>query len=146
MPCNLENIELGKQFFDMVAENGNVYLQCQSVGQFMVRRCAEMLFWHQELRTCSIERPLTKTGVCQTFPCRNDGVCEDLGNSNFQCHCKKGFTGAFCEEEVDVCLSQPCMNGGRCVSSNGDYNCICQDNLVDKSCATGSFISIFTRT
>merc|ERR1712204_63344 len=30
------------------------------------------------------------------------------------------------------------MGGGRCVSHPGGFNCICQDKLVDDSCATGA--------
>jgi len=137
-PCSLEDIMKGKQFYELPSAAGNVFLQCTSENQFLVTKCADMLFWHQELRTCSIERPLEKTGVCKTYPCLNDGECIDLGSSNFQCLCKEGYTGSMCEEVIDFCLNEPCQMGGRCVSHPGGYNCICQDKLVDDSCSTGA--------
>ncbi len=87
----------GKQFYELPTAAGNVFLQCTSENQFLVTKCADMLFWHQELRTCSIERPLEKNGICKTYPCLNDGECIDLGSSNFQCLCKEGYTGSMCE-------------------------------------------------
>ncbi|GBM50339.1 hypothetical protein AVEN_154364-1 [Araneus ventricosus] len=34
---------------------------------------------------------------------------------SFYCNCSGGFTGALCDEEVDECLSFPCMNNGTCI-------------------------------
>ena len=126
-----------KQFFQLISAGQNVFLQCTGEMTFVVSRCAELLYWHQELRTCSIEPALPKTGVCNTYPCRNDGECIDLGGSNFQCSCKPGFNGALCESAIDFCVNYPCQNGGRCVSHTTGYNCICSNNVVDDSCATG---------
>ena len=114
-----------------------MFLQCTGEMTFIVSKCAEMLFWHQELRTCSIEKPLPKTGVCNSYPCKNDGECLDLGGSNFKCLCKSGYTGSLCESAIDFCLNNPCSYGGRCVSHPNGYNCICADKVVDESCATG---------
>jgi len=136
-PCSLLDLEAGKQFFDLTSPMGNVFLQCTGEFTFLVTKCADMLFWHQELRTCSIERPLEKTGVCRNFPCRNDGTCVDLGSNSFRCECKEGYIGDMCETEIDFCLNRPCRNDGRCVSHPGGYNCVCRDNIVDDSCATG---------
>jgi hypothetical protein len=83
-PCTLEDLSMERQFFELPTQTGNVFLQCTSESQWTVSRCAEMLFWDQELRTCSIDRPKQKTGVCKTFPCRNDGVCHDLGDFQFR--------------------------------------------------------------
>jgi len=136
-PCTLEKLAEERQFFELISDNGNVFLQCTGELTFLVSKCADSLFWHQELRTCSIERPLPKTGICNNYPCKNDGECLDLGGSNFQCLCKSGYTGALCEVTIDFCLNNPCSNNGRCVSHPRGYNCVCQDKVVDDSCATG---------
>lgn len=33
---------------------------------------------------------------CQSQPCHNNGICEDLVN-DYQCNCTAGFTGAICD-------------------------------------------------
>lgn len=38
------------------------------------------------------------------------GTCIDKIN-NFTCICPTGFTGVRCEENIDDCVSAPCVNG-----------------------------------
>ena len=52
---------------------------------------------------------------CSSNPCMNGGHCIDL-KDNFQCQCKEGFWGKFCELEVDNCALQPCKNNGTCIN------------------------------
>merc|ERR1712127_574780 len=56
-PCTLLDLSLDKQFFEIPSPLGNVFLQCTGELTFTVSKCADMLFWNQELRTCTIERP-----------------------------------------------------------------------------------------
>ena len=142
IPCTLLDLSLDKQFFEVPSAGGNVFLQCTGVSQFVVSRCADMLFWNQEIKTCSIERPKTKTGVCLSYPCKNDGECNDLGEGKFQCLCRPGFTGQLCEQVIDFCASSPCKNDGKCVSHPAGYNCICKNKIVDDSCLSGELISL----
>ena len=139
-PCTLLDLSLDKQFFEVPSAGGNVFLQCTGVSQFVVSRCADMLFWNQEIKTCSIERPKTKTGICLNYPCKNDGECNDLGEGKFQCLCKPGFTGQLCEQVIDFCAASPCKNEGKCVSHPAGYNCICKNKVVDDSCLSGKRI------
>jgi hypothetical protein len=131
-PCTLLDLSYSKQFFEIPSPLGNVFLQCTGELTYTVSKCADMLFWNQELRTCTIERPERKTGMCVDLPCKNDGECVDLGQS-FSCTCKPGWTGPLCEEEIDMCLTMPCGTG-RCVSYQGGYNCVCENKIVDKFC------------
>merc|ERR1719414_1121420 len=78
LPCTLEDLSKDKQFYELPSPQKNSYVQCTGENQFVVSKCADMLFWHQELRTCSIERPAEKTGICKGYPCQNDGECVDL--------------------------------------------------------------------
>ena len=34
----------------------------------------------------------------------------------------------------DVCLSDPCLHGGTCTDSNGDYSCSCLTGFTGGSC------------
>ena len=48
--------------------------------------------------------------------CQNNGLCVVGEAGSVNCSCAGGFTGEFCETEIDECLSQPCENGGTCLS------------------------------
>lgn len=60
---------------------------------------------------------------CESVPCINGGSCQDLVNA-FVCICLSGYTGKFCEVDIDVC-SEPtlssvlCHNGGVCADGPG---------------------------
>ncbi|GBN02945.1 Protein crumbs, partial [Araneus ventricosus] len=53
---------------------------------------------------------------------------------SFYCNCSGGFTGALCDEEVDECLSFPCMNNGTCIDQVNDYACICPAGYEGAQC------------
>ena len=137
-PCTIESLIEGDQFFEVIGPHGNTYLECTGLETFALRKCQGKLYWHQVEKICSIEYAPPKTDVCKSYPCQNHGVCHDLGGYNFKCKCKSGYTGSLCETMIDFCLSNPCMNGGRCVPHINGYNCLCQNNVIDKSCSSGS--------
>ena len=46
----------------------------------------------------------------------------------FRCDCDLGFTGFFCDVEVQECDSDPCWNNGVCgEESEGEFECDCDD-------------------
>ncbi|MBV94487.1 Cadherin EGF LAG seven-pass G-type receptor 2, partial [Eschrichtius robustus] len=47
-----------------------------------------------------------------------------------RCRCPPGFTGDYCETEVDLCYSRPCGSHGRCRSREGGYTCLCRDGYT----------------
>ena len=58
---------------------------------------------------------------CPNFtPCRNGGTC-----SNGQCCCPSGYEGDLCENEIDECSSNPCLNGAFCLNLVNRYSCYC---------------------
>ncbi|XP_021344023.1 cadherin EGF LAG seven-pass G-type receptor 2-like isoform X2 [Mizuhopecten yessoensis] len=54
------------------------------------------------------------------------------------CKCPKGFTGMrndfLCDTEVNLCYSNPCLNGGTCVRREGGYSCRCGDSFTGTNC------------
>ena len=142
-PCTLANLQLDRHYFDLPSPGSNVYLHCAGEFQFTVNKCAESLFWHSDEQTCSVERaPLRSAEIvdgCSAFSCRNGGECSQSAdvNSVVFCMCKPGFTGFNCEIEINNCESDPCQNGGVCLSHPGGYNCLCQDKIVDDCCCNG---------
>ncbi|KAJ8392025.1 hypothetical protein AAFF_G00083350 [Aldrovandia affinis] len=54
--------------------------------------------------------------------------------NGLRCRCPPGFTGDYCETEIDLCYSGPCLNNGRCRSREGGYTCECQEDFTGDHC------------
>ena len=50
------------------------------------------------------------------------------------CDCEYGYTGERCEEELDTCETNQCMNGGTCVKDGTGYRCLCEEGEVSPIC------------
>lgn len=52
------------------------------------------------------------------------------------------ITGAYCEHgnivarshADDVCVHEPCLNSGTCVSKGSSYECICSAGFIGRNC------------
>ncbi|KTG31998.1 hypothetical protein cypCar_00038265, partial [Cyprinus carpio] len=51
--------------------------------------------------------------------------------NGLRCRCPDGFTGDYCETEVDLCYSGPCQNNGKCRTREGGYTCECPQDFTD---------------
>nr|XP_040221199.2 protein serrate [Anopheles coluzzii] len=67
------------------------------------------------------------------IPCSGRGKCES-GPMGTSCVCQSGFTGPFCQHNVNECTSNPCANNGICIDGEGDYSCECQPGWTGKTC------------
>ncbi|XP_058972697.2 protein NEL-like [Pocillopora verrucosa] len=70
------------------------------------------------------------TGVadfCSDNRCVNSATCVNR-KMNYTCSCKTGWTGSYCERDVDECTEIPgaCPVQSACENSLGSYHCICQ--------------------
>lgn len=65
---------------------------------------------------------------CDDKPCENDGKCL-LENKTPFCKCERGYSGKFCEINIDDCMSptggSPCQNKGKCIDGVNRYDCNC---------------------
>ncbi|KAM6973322.1 cadherin EGF LAG seven-pass G-type receptor 1-like [Aplochiton taeniatus] len=58
--------------------------------------------------------------------------------TGLRCRCPEGFTGEYCETEVDLCYSSPCQNHGTCHSREGGYTCECAEHFTGERCEVNS--------
>uniref|UniRef100_A0AAQ5Y510 Cadherin EGF LAG seven-pass G-type receptor 1 n=1 Tax=Amphiprion ocellaris TaxID=80972 RepID=A0AAQ5Y510_AMPOC len=54
--------------------------------------------------------------------------------NGLRCRCPVGFTGDYCETEIDLCYSGPCKNNGKCRSREGGYTCECLEDFTGEHC------------
>uniref|UniRef100_A0A3P9JAG2 Cadherin, EGF LAG seven-pass G-type receptor 3 n=1 Tax=Oryzias latipes TaxID=8090 RepID=A0A3P9JAG2_ORYLA len=54
--------------------------------------------------------------------------------AGLRCRCPVGFTGDYCETEINLCYSNPCLNGGVCARREGGYTCICREDYSGDRC------------
>ncbi|KAM9338728.1 versican core protein [Symphorus nematophorus] len=50
------------------------------------------------------------------------------------CVCAPGFTGQFCETDVDECQSNPCLNGATCLDGVNSFTCLCLPSYAGELC------------
>lgn len=99
--------------------------------------------------------------VCLREPCKNYMKCVSVLRFNssapfisspsilfrpihpiagLRCRCPIGFTGDYCETEINLCYSNPCLNGGVCARREGGFTCICREDYTGEQrivCWTG---------
>ncbi|XP_030626340.1 protein jagged-2b [Chanos chanos] len=66
--------------------------------------------------------------------CGPHGRCISQPGGNFTCTCEPGFTGAYCHENVNDCVGNPCRNGGTCIDGVNAFQCFCPDGWEGKLC------------
>ena len=111
------------------------------------------------------------SGSCSSSPCQHGGTCtvgqgtEDDGGPvpdgqlagrqqgnwwpcqgrhclpGYQCSCAMGWAGVACEVDIDECVSNPCLRGGRCGESQTDptvwpgrFVCHCAADSTGQAC------------
>ncbi|CAK8682879.1 unnamed protein product [Clavelina lepadiformis] len=95
--------------------------------------------------TCSCPNGYTGNGVgpngCTLIPtdctgfCQN-GQCLDDGTGTQYCSCDPGWSGPYCDINIDECASSPCQNGGTCNDGINGYSCTCPNNFGGVNCQT----------
>uniref|UniRef100_A0A7N4PQZ0 Cadherin EGF LAG seven-pass G-type receptor 3 n=2 Tax=Sarcophilus harrisii TaxID=9305 RepID=A0A7N4PQZ0_SARHA len=58
--------------------------------------------------------------------------------AGLRCRCPAGFTGDYCETEINLCYSNPCRHGGACARREGGYTCICRPHFTGENCELDS--------
>lgn len=70
--------------------------------------------------------------LCLLHPCLNNGSCQDLFN-HYSCNCAPGWQGENCQDDVNECISGPCIHG-TCKNLPGEYLCQCDQGYRGRHC------------
>eukprot|EP00058_Branchiostoma_floridae_P003781 XP_002589269.1 hypothetical protein BRAFLDRAFT_130073 [Branchiostoma floridae] len=54
--------------------------------------------------------------------------------NGLRCKCPLGFTGSYCETEINLCYSSPCGGNGNCMRKEGGYTCVCNEDYAGDNC------------
>ncbi len=76
-------------------------------------------------KNCSIAATNIPGSNCNHNRCQHGSTCLSLANSQFKCNCLPGFSGAFCELDIDECLKKPCKNNAVCIDRVAGFQCAC---------------------
>ena len=78
----------------------------------------------------------TNIDECLQNECENGSTCIDDINK-YVCGCLPGYTGDFCEDDINECDKRPCEHaekGNECNNMVNDYSCNCLKGFTGKNC------------
>ncbi|XP_068711982.1 von Willebrand factor D and EGF domain-containing protein-like [Montipora foliosa] len=85
---------------------------------------------------CRASATLNITVTVNVCPCNNRGRCipqDPRGQGIYACLCSPGYTGQYCNTEIDECASYPCLRG-RCIDLLNNYSCSCDLGFEGRNC------------
>uniref|UniRef100_A0A5S6R249 Uncharacterized protein n=1 Tax=Trichuris muris TaxID=70415 RepID=A0A5S6R249_TRIMR len=60
-------------------------------------------------------------------------LCKSFNETTGNCTCPSGFTGTFCNKDINECMQSPCIHG-LCKNTRGSYYCICNRGWQGTHC------------
>ncbi|KAM4712992.1 protein jagged-2b isoform 2-T2 [Anableps anableps] len=91
----------------------------------------------QVIDSCIVAVPIDDSGGVQHVSsnvCGPRGRCISQPTGNFTCICDPGFSGIYCHENINDCISNPCKNGGTCIDGLNSFQCFCPDGWEGQLC------------
>lgn len=134
-PCNEVNLRSAdiSQFQDPWNESN--YIICTDINIYHTMPCSIGTIFNEAIGHCVFRgyNPV----ICPRGHCKNDAECIMDENEEFKCVCKLGFTGEFCESNIDECAvggGNEACNGGKCVDQLNGFYCECSNGQVGLNC------------
>ncbi|CAD5124520.1 DgyrCDS12799 [Dimorphilus gyrociliatus] len=83
-----------------------------------------------EFEGAKFKENCTEITDCETDSnfCNGHGSCKTVGKARV-CICNKGYTGRFCETDIDDCASSPCKHDSTCKDLVNDFECTCKKRI-----------------
>uniref|UniRef100_A0A7M5U5P2 EGF-like domain-containing protein n=1 Tax=Clytia hemisphaerica TaxID=252671 RepID=A0A7M5U5P2_9CNID len=83
---------------------------------------------------CCIQPPCNSSGHCPPLRdvCQNNAQCIEQ-HDNYTCICADGFRGRNCEEDINFCEDNPCLNG-HCQDLPTRFQCECYKGYEGLTC------------
>ena len=94
-------------------------------GPYCDRFCQE--------RDCMCDLPVPCHEDCLGVVCGENRHCVD-GVDVYVCTCDDGFTGRWCEVNVDECEGVNCSGNGRCIDGVDSFHCDCDSGYSGILC------------
>ncbi|CAF2970635.1 unnamed protein product [Rotaria sp. Silwood2] len=140
-PCSKGPCNPGKCFqlddrnipFVCLCPNGQFGLSCHTFGY--PPSTARMLTT-TTTTTTTIRSPYA-CNPSDSQACMNGGKCLQITRS-YRCFCTPGYTGTFCETNINECASSPCQHDGICYDLEASYICYCPDGFFRPQCPSRS--------
>ncbi|XP_032366699.1 cubilin [Etheostoma spectabile] len=77
------------------------------------------------------------SNICQTNnPCVNGQCVATTSAPGYTCNCNPGWQGVHCDQNINECLSNPCLNGGTCTDGINGVTCTCTAQWTGPLCQT----------
>ncbi|KAI7791388.1 hypothetical protein IRJ41_018779, partial [Triplophysa rosa] len=88
--------------------------------------------WYVVVKNLPPKLPVSICGDEEhNYTCFNGGNCSE---TTLMCDCLPGFSGHWCELDLDECISNPCLNGGYCHNLVNKFQCICEMTFAGDTC------------
>ncbi|KAL1493429.1 hypothetical protein ABEB36_011486 [Hypothenemus hampei] len=78
--------------------------------------------------------PLAAGITCSPNPCLHGTCVSKNFTQGFECVCQEGYSGTYCTDRYNPCASNPCLNGGTCLSGKATFACQCLRGFNGKFC------------
>ena len=118
-----ENCETDiNECLDSPCQNG---MLCENLAGSYLCHCSE----HFTGIDCSV--PIKN--MCHPETCLNGGNCRTTLQGPI-CDCRSGWSGEFCQFDVDECRTRSCQNGGTCLDHSNGTSCLCLPGWSGPNC------------